>query len=57
MKEDDDEKPQTSESLTVDTKDYLAWVIAMAETTMLPLILLVIVLFGVGLITSLLLLR
>lgn len=56
MNEDDDEKPQT-ESLTVDTKDYLAWVIAMAETTMLPLILLVIVLFGVGLITSLLLLR
>lgn len=56
MKEDEEE-PITSESVNSDAKDYLAMVIAMVETTLLPFVLLAIVLFVVGLIMSLLLPR
>ena len=55
MKEDDQETK--TERTTANAMDYLALVIAMAETTMLPLILLLIVLAGVGLVISIFLLH
>ncbi|MGA2785529.1 MAG: hypothetical protein ABSF09_12600 [Candidatus Bathyarchaeia archaeon] len=56
MKEDNDQEKKI-EYTTANAKDYLAFVIAMAETTMLPLILLLVVLAGVGLVISLFLLH
>ena len=44
----DGKKKPIHRSVDVDTKDYVALVIAMAETTMLPLILLLFVLVIVG---------
>lgn len=55
MKENDQEKK--AERTTANALDYLAFVIAMAETTMLPLILLLLVLAGVGLVISIFLLH
>jgi len=56
MKEDKEQEKKT-EHTTANAKDYLALVIAMTETTMLPLILLLAVLAGVGLVISLFLLH
>ena len=54
-KADDREHNRADENIDLDAKDYVALAIAMAETTMLPQILLVIVLIAIGLIISLLL--
>jgi hypothetical protein len=49
---DDRKMNPTDRSVDLDAKDYVALTIAMAETTMLPLILLAFVLAAVGIIIS-----
>ena len=54
-KDEDRERNRGAENVDLDAKDYVALAIAMAETTMLPQILLVIVLAAIGLFISILL--
>jgi hypothetical protein len=55
--ERDRENQYESNPVDLELKDYVALLIAMAETTMLPLILLVIVLAVVGVTVSVILFR
>lgn len=54
-KDDHREHNRADENVNLDAKDYVALTIAMAETTMLPQILLVLVLAALGLFISILL--
>jgi hypothetical protein len=54
-KDDEEEQNLADQNINLDAKDYVAIAIAMAETTMLPQILLVLVLAALGLFISILL--